>query len=110
MDFPTDDLSRRRIGRQRPHINGNRMHECRYRGELERNALKLARPSFGFGASALHASRPAPLDDNPAGFALHLKSLFLDDRKDREYNFSSSKVLPTLTDNVRGQCKSGCKR
>ena len=110
MNFPTDDFNRCRIGRQRAHVNGDRMNECRCRGKLERNARRLAGSSFGFGASALHAPRPAPLDDHPAGFALHLKSLFLDDRKNGENRLGSSKVLPTSTDDVGRQCKRGRKR
>jgi hypothetical protein len=107
MDFPTNNLGHRRIGRQRPHVNGDRMHEGRCRRELEWYARGLAGPGFGLGASALHAPRLAALDEDSAGFALHLKSLFLDDCKDREDNIGSSKVLPTCTDDIRRQSKGG---
>ena len=34
----------------------------------------------------------------------------MDDRKDREDNIGSNEVIPSRTDNVRGQCKGGRKR
>ena len=106
MYLPTDNLGRRRIGGQRPRINGDRMHKGRCRGELERNARRLAGPGLGLGPSTLHASRPAALDDDSAGFALHFESLFLDDSKDREGHLGSSEILPTSVDNFRSQCGS----
>ena len=77
---------------------------------MDRNALKLAGPGLGLRPGALHASAPATFNDDSAGFSLHFKSLFLDDRKNGENRLGSSKVRPTSTDDVGGQCKRGRKR
>ena len=77
---------------------------------MDRNARRLAGPGLGLRPGALHASGPAALNDDSAGFSLHLESLFLNDRKDGEDNIGSGKVLPTRADDHRRQSKSGRER
>ena len=73
---------------------------------MDRNARRLAGPGLGLRPGPLHASGPAASNNDSAGFSLHLKSLFLNDRKNGADNIGSGKVLPMRADDHRRQSSS----